>query len=96
MAMGKYASSIRTQGDQRCGNCRYWKTVPIPEADAGHCHRFAPHGEGWPVTGKDEWCGEHQASRCYFSEATLSFLKLAVGLALLTFMIVVTIERLQF
>jgi hypothetical protein len=95
-AMNKMEPTARSvfKGQQRCVNCLYWQTVPLTYADAGHCHRFAPDSSGWPVTGKDEWCGEFQSKRPRMSEAVRDVLKLAFGLAVLTLMITLTFNSL--
>lgn len=45
--------SIISPQDQRCGNCRYWKSVT---GDKGEC-RVVVHIP-WPLVGQEEWCGQ--------------------------------------
>lgn len=57
-----------------CGNCRWWEeNRAFDYAEyPGSCKRFAPSSFGrhlgsdfprwvWPITGKDDWCGEWNA-----------------------------------
>ena len=52
------------QGHRYCGNCRYWVESSSPYG--GQCRRYPPpavvtHTAKWPITRRDEWCGEFAA-----------------------------------
>lgn len=48
--------------DQGCQHCRWWRKI---NAVIGECRRMPPHPADnledprwWPVTKRDDWCGE--------------------------------------
>lgn len=60
--------------ERTCETCRWWDT-PDDECGRGMCRVRAPRytghswtmkdgkttqGGGWPDTGRNDWCGEHQ------------------------------------
>jgi hypothetical protein len=55
-----------------CGSCLWWEEIPEISfkgkgSGTGKCRKKAPasppleyeHGADWPVTKKEDWCGEH-------------------------------------
>ena len=46
----------------RCESCRFWSPVVHrgESTDSGFCRRYPPVHGVWPLTGKQDWCGEAQ------------------------------------
>ena len=59
----KWNEGKMTDKKERCEDCKFWETNDNPSHFLGSCKAPAPvAGKSgparWPMTHKDEWCGE--------------------------------------
>ena len=51
----------KTNEGQRCGRCRYYRTMPDIPYGSGECRRYAPSiKRDWSTVFDSDWCGDFE------------------------------------
>lgn len=62
-----------------CHRCRFWSPVGDDSREIGLCRRSAPSGDGWPATGRHEWCGDFKMNSRTVLQRLLSLALILLG-----------------
>lgn len=90
---GPFGNGKQRSASRQCSTCEYWQVSPSAQIEIGECHKSAPDSLGWSQTRGNEWCGDYAAKGVIRNDALKEVLQLAVALAALVAIIIVSATR---